>query len=287
MKRSLVAAFAFATLVVPAAHAQRHRAVRVVAPACTFSLSVDYPNPVPDTGMTQGRITVTPSSQSCTSWNAFSPVDWISIDGQTDTVLTISVKSNASSTARTAALRIAGLDLFVTQQPHVDQPPLIETGLVKNGTFNTDLTNWGWQDRFPNGVGTVTWSSSDAQNSAGSGSMMLRSTAIPGPGIQSLQCVTGIVSGQVYNYSFYIRLGNVNQGVGVTSVFDLDTDDCSGPYTLRYTQNFNGDGTTWQKVSNSFRVGFSAKSMLIVLASKTKLNTPFDVFYDDIAVKQE
>ncbi len=293
MKRLLLQSLALAMTValVPAAQAQRQRSVRVSAPSCSFSLSIAYADPVPDTGMVRGRIVVTPSPSSCTSWNAYSPVDWIVFEsGAPANEAALTVLVNTSTVARTATVRIAGIDLPVTQLGKVDVPevPIVDTGVVKNGTFNTDLANWGWQDRFPNGVGTVTWASGvDANGSAGSGSIRLRNTALEGPGIQSLQCVS-VEPGLNYTYSFAIRLGPASAGLAVTSVFDLESTDCSGPYFVRFTQSYYGDASnSWQRKSNTFRVGFAARSLLVVLAGKTNTSAPFDVYFDDVSVKPE
>jgi hypothetical protein len=284
--RRLLAVLALLALV-PPAEAQRHRAVRPPAPPCAFSVSLAYPDPVPDAGMLRGRMIVTPSPASCTSWNAYSPVDWIVIEaGAAANELAITVRPNEVTTPRAANLLVAGLEVPLTQLGR-PETPIIETGIVKNGTFAKDLANWGWQDRFPNGVGTVSWSAVDANGSATSGSILLRSTAIPGPGIQSLQCVS-ITPGQVYEYRFAIRLGPETEGVAVTSVLDLDSADCTGPYAVRFTEQITGDASrSWQRRTATFRAGFEARSALIVLASKTKTNAAFDAHFDDIVLTQQ
>jgi hypothetical protein len=282
--RRLIALLALA--VVPlSAEAQRHRAVRTPAPTCSFSVSIAYADPVPHAGMVAGRIVVTPAPASCASWDAFSPVDWIVVErGAAPNEISVTVTPNETSNPRTANLRIAGVEVPLTQLPRPDSP-VIETALVKNGTFDRDLTSWGWQDRFPNGVGDVFWDAADANGSTGSGSMRLRSTALAGPGIQRLQCIANIEPGQVYEYRFAIRLGAATNGLSQTSVLDLDTPDCSGPYEVRFTEEIAGDAaSSWQRRSATFRVRFEARSILIVLAGKTKTAAPFDVFFDDVSL---
>lgn len=288
MKRILGVSLALAFLVVaPYAEAQRQRAVRSPAPPCSFSLSIGYADPISDAGLVRGHITVTPSA-GCTSWNAFSPVDWIVFEDDTTTDVKITVLSNSSTNARTAKVRVAGLDFSVTQQGRVEVP-IIETGVVKNGSFNTDLANWGWQDRFPNGVGTVVWTSLDANGNAGSGSMRVRNqpSAVTA-GMQILQCVN-VNAAAIYNFSFAYAMTQ-SGGLMQVSVFDLDTDDCSGPYVLRFTKQYFPNGTdAWRRAtSDPFRVGFAAKSALIVFASKTTSNlNPYDVYIDDVVLKLE
>lgn len=287
MKRILLLALSL-FVCVSAAEAQRQRAVRIPAPACSFALSIAFANPVADTGVVRGRIIVTPSSGACTSWNAFSPVDWIFFEpGDAPNEAAITVRENLETTPRAARVRIAGTEVEITQLGR-PSPPLIDTGLVKNGAFDTNLDHWGWQDRFPNGPGSVEWTSLDSNGSSQSGSIRLRGTSNGSqiPGKQILQCVP-VQGGQVYTFGVDVRTGTTEQGVGVISLFDLVTDDCSGPYTLAFTQHYNGNGVDWTRESRSFRVGIDARSLLIVLASKTKLTTPFDVYLDDITLKLE
>ncbi|HEX7833767.1 MAG TPA: BACON domain-containing carbohydrate-binding protein [Thermoanaerobaculia bacterium] len=286
MNRFLGVSLALAFLAVaPFAEGQRQRAVRSPAPPCSFSLSIGYANPISDTGLIGGHITVTPSA-GCTSWNAFSPVDWIVFADETTTDVKITVQPNSSTNPRTAVVRVAGLDFSVTQLGRIEVP-IIETGVVKNGTFATDLSNWGWQDRFPNGVGSTTWSSLDANGNPGSGSLRLRNTALAGPGMQLLQCVN-VTPAAVYAFSFAYAM-MPSGGLMQVSVFDLDTEDCTGPYVLRFTKQYFPNGTeNWRRDTNSFRLGGAAKSALIVFASKTTpVNVPFDAYVDDVVLKLE
>jgi hypothetical protein len=287
MKRLLVLPLAL-VLLAPIAEAQRQRAVHSSAPPCSFSLSLAYADPVPDVGMVRGRIVLTPSAPTCTSWNAYSPVDWIVFEpGNPANEAAMTVKRNESTTARAATVRVAGLELNVTQQGKVEVP-IIEVGVVKNGTFASDLANWGWQDRFPNGVGTVTWAAGiDANGSAASGSMRLRNTLLDGPGMQSLQCVS-VEAGVVYNFSFAYRMQVSGSGLMQVSVFDLESADCTGPYFVRFTKQYFPNGTdAWRRDTNTFRLGGTARSSLIVFASKTQTNAAFDVYIDDVVMKLE
>lgn len=286
MKRILGVSLALALLAVaPFAEAQKQRAVRVPAPQCSFALSFGFADPISEAGLSGGFITLTPSSPNCTSWSAYSPVDWISFATQSTTQAVMIVTANPSTSARTASVRVAGNDFTVTQQGKIE-PPLVETGIVKNGTFDLDLANWGWQDRFPNGVGTFNWSSFDANASATSGSLQLRNTAVAGPGMQRLQCVT-VTAGAVYSFSFAYRM-RPSGGLSQVSVFDLDTEDCTGVYVLRLTkQYFPNNSDTWRRDTNSFRMGGAAKSALIVFASKTSTSAGFDLFVDDVVLKLE
>jgi hypothetical protein len=286
MKRFLVVPVALALFAVaPVTQAQRQRAVRIPAAPCSFALTLAFANPVSDAGMVRGRIDVVSSPSSCVSWNAYSPVDWIVFEsGDTAAQAAVTVKPNPSSDVRTAVVHIAGLDLGITQLGKIEVP-IIDTGIVQNGTFTTDLANWGWQERFPNGTGSVTWSSFDANGSTASGSMRLRNTLLTGPGMQELQCVS-VVAGQIYNFKFAYRM-QPSSGLMQVSVFHLDSTDCSGVYALDFTQQFFPSGNdNWFHGEGTFRVGGGARSALIVFASKTQsANQSFDTYIDDVTMK--
>jgi hypothetical protein len=285
MKRFLVVSVALALFAVaPMTQAQRQRAVRIPAAPCSFALTLGFLNPVPDLGLVRGRIDVLSSSPSCVSWNAYSPVDWITFEpGDTAAAAAVTVQPNASSEARTAVVHIAGLDLGITQLGKVDVP-IVDTGIVQNGTFTSDLTNWGWQERFPNGTGSVTWSNLDADGSSVSGSMRLRNTLLTGPGMQQLQCVS-VTAGQIYDFQFAYRM-QASSGLMQVSVFHLDSTDCSGVYTLDFTQQYFPSGNdNWFHGEGTFRVGGGARSALIVFASKTQsANQSFDTYIDDVTM---
>ncbi|MGN6187209.1 MAG: BACON domain-containing protein [Thermoanaerobaculia bacterium] len=286
MKRILGATLALAVLsIAPIAQAQKQRAVRVPAPPCSFNLSIAYADPISDAGMVRGRINVLPSASNCTSFSTYSPVDWIALDVDSTTSVAVTVTPNPSTLARSAKVRVAGIDFNITQQGKVEAP-FIETGVVKNGTFNTDLANWGWQDRFPNGNGTFAWATPDANGSASSGSMQLRNVPGTSAGMQRLQCVQ-VTPAVVYSFTFAYRMSPAN-GLAQVSVFDLDTDDCSGPYILRFTKQYFPNGTdNWRRDTNSFRLAGTTKSCLVVFASKTENNSAFDLYVDDVIMKLE
>ncbi|HEX2835266.1 MAG TPA: BACON domain-containing carbohydrate-binding protein [Thermoanaerobaculia bacterium] len=261
--------------------------MRVPAPQCSFSLSFGFADPIPDAGLAGGFITLTPSASGCTSWSAYSPVDWISFATQSTTQAVMVVTANPSTGARSASVRVAGNDFTVTQQGKVE-PPLIETGIVKNGTFDLDLANWGWQDRFPNGVGTSNWSNVDANGNSLSGSLLL--TSVPGsvPGIQRLQCVQ-VTPATGYTFSFAYRMSATlpTAGLSAVSIFELESDDCSGPYSLSETGTYYPNGTNdWRRSTFSKPFRFGSRSALIVFASKTQTSAPFDLYVDDVIMKQ-
>lgn len=273
-------------VLVPVAEAQRQRSVRVSAPTCSFSLSVAFPNPVPDAGMSRGRLIVNGSPSSCTSWNAYSPVPWIIFEsGSPSGEAAVTVLANTSTSIRTATVLVAGLDLVITQLGK-PEAPIIETGIIKNGAFATDLSFWGWQDRFPNGVGTVTWSNLDANGSAASGSLRMRNTQLSGPGMQILQCVQIPNIGEVYDFKFAYRMQATFSGAMAVRIIEFASQDCTGPYdvtSVRLDQTFFPNNTeAWRREETSFRTGATAQSAIVVFGAKTQNAQPFDAYVDDV-----
>jgi hypothetical protein len=275
----------------PLAHAERSRAVRVPAASCTFELNVQFGNPVPYTGMVDGLVLVSATPASCiSSWVAYSDADWMVVTERSSGEAAVTVKPNDSTLVRSATVRVAGLDYRITQVGKPDVP-IFDGGLVKNGSFDTNLANWGWQDRFPNGVGTVTWVSTDANGNAGSGSMRVRNTSKDGPGMQILQCVP-VTGGALHELKYAFSM-SASGGLMQSEIIDFPTSDCSGPYgatNIRYgPKQYEANGSVaWRRESAIFRAGFDAQSAIIVFASKTtSLTQPFDLFVDDVVIKQQ
>jgi hypothetical protein len=290
MTRSLTLSLLLLCALAPAALADRQRSVHVSAPSCSYSLSVVFADPVSDTGLVNGRIVVTPSVASCTSWNAFSPVDWIMLDpGASPGELSVTVKPNTVSLPRQATVRIAGRELVINQLAK-PEPPLVDGGIMSNPFFNTDLSSWIWLSRFPIGAGTFQWSPQDANGSLASGSLQLRSTnaSASTPGMQRLQCVN-FAGGGVYQLNFAYRMLPTG-GVTAVSVFELDSPDCSDPsanYAVVASSQYTTNNTTnWRRAELLFATSGTSKTLMVVFGTKAQVNPPFDAWIDDVIVKQ-
>jgi hypothetical protein len=172
------------------ASAQKRRAVRVPAPTCSYGVSTAFADPVPDGGMIRGRVNVaTLTSGNCGGWAVGTDSDWVTIEAEpfaSTPAAYVTVTPNSSEQPRTASIRVAGTTLQITQLGR-SAPP--EVNLLTNGRFHVDLSGWGWQERFPNGTGDVSWSSLDADGSMTSGSMRLRDDLNSGPAYQQMGCV--------------------------------------------------------------------------------------------------
>src|SRR5687767_10034305 len=145
-----------------AASAERRRAVRAPATQCAFSLSHSLGPAVASTGLENGTIQVIASPSTCTSWNAYSLTDWVTVERVNNAVL-VDVAPNPTSVSRTAVLLIAGIrHELIQENASTISPPIDASNLMRNPGFDTGLSFWGWQDRFPNGTGSEAWAPLDA-----------------------------------------------------------------------------------------------------------------------------
>ncbi|MDQ3279970.1 MAG: hypothetical protein M3Q69_00990, partial [Acidobacteriota bacterium] len=278
-----LAAVLLSLATVAANAAPRHRAVRSSGPQCAFSLASTLPDPVSDGGLNRARVAVTGSpSATCTSWSAFSNASWITIETDAASAY-LTIAPNGSADVRTGSVRIAGLDLQVTQLGHVATP---EPNLLLNPSFNFDLRNWGWQDRFPNGTGDATWSSLDANNSIASGSMRLRDDINSGPAYQQLQCVNVNAPG-MYEYGAAVRSASRDNAKPVLALVQYDTPDCLGNYRPYSPQTITVTAAnTWQRAKYTQFVYDTAKSVSVVVAGWARnVPGPQEVWIDDVFLR--
>lgn len=283
--RTLVLLLSLVLAVATSAESRR-RAVRSGSSDCTFQLSTAYADPVPDIGMVRGQVRVTPSSATCTSWNAFSDVDWILVETDATTAY-LTVLPNSTTTARSAGVRVAGIDFQLTQQEQQEGPisPPADGNMLTNGTFNTDLNGWGWLARFPNGTGDATWTSLDANGSTMSGSMRLRDDLASGPAYQQLQCIN--VSGAAtFDYGAAVRAASRSAARAVLALVEYDTPDCAGNYTPYSTRTITvTQAGTWQRVAYSASTSPNARSVSLIIAAWARESGFQEVWFDDVFLR--
>jgi hypothetical protein len=281
--RALVLLLSLALL--PAAEAApRRRAVRTPEPRCNYSLSIDIPDPVDEGGLQRGAVHVTPLGTGCPAWIAESPVQWITIETD-DSTAYVTVSPNSSSQPRSAIISVARVQVQVIQlgQAVVISPP--SSGLLVNGNFNSDLAQWGWQDRFPNGSGDATWSTLDANGSLNSGSMRLTDDTSTAPAFQRLQCVN--VAPGNFDYGFTVRGDSVTAVQGVMSFVRFLGDDCTGDYTRGVTRIVRfAAANTWETHTYSDILPLGYKSIgLLVAGYAVQAEVPQQVWVDDVFLR--
>ena len=155
--------------------------------------------------------------------------------------------------------------------------PVTAQELVRNGTFNTDVSQWT-HDTFPPNPGSLTWSSSDANGSATSGSALLVAPDPEFPASAS-QCVTGVTPGTEYVFSAAIQ---VESGRGVVSLSWAT--NCSPLGVVTFFEQVRS-GTTF--VSHSARVPApsNANSAYFLLRSSNSTSGGGRSRYDSISLQ--
>lgn len=265
----------------------RVRAVRSPAPACTYSLTSGFGTTVASTGISRGLIGVTASSSACTSWQAYSLTDWVVVQRSGSTVV-VDIAPNPTSTPRVATLRIAGLKYELAQEGSPVISPPIAGNVLLNPGFNTDLSFWGFQDRFPNGPGAAAWSSFDSANNPNSGSIRLRNTR-PAEGnhtFQQLQCVA-VDAGQIYEYGGKFFATSAAAGSAVFAIVEYADDGCDVAAVLseNQTPRIRTPGT-WQSESYTKRMGPTTRSAFFVIGSRATQAGTFEIFIDDVFLRK-
>ena len=271
--------------------ARRVRAVHHPAEPCSYQLVPAWGTAaVPAAGLTRGVVLVYGQTQLCSQWLGYSEVEWVTVEtGANDAqpAAYVTVAPNVLQQTRSTTLVIAGVRLELTQaaaQPVVPPPPP-DPGLVKNGTFDTGISDWGWPSAFPNAPGSAQWSPLDANGSPASGSYLLRDGGLQ-KGFQRLQIIP-VPARTDYQFSAKVRPGDVGaQGLGVVAVFSCPTLDCLTDYvkeTERVVSTL--EPGTWETVSFSFRTSTNAKAVMIVLASAANFVT-FDTWFDDVELRE-
>lgn len=234
--------------------------------------------------MIRGVVRVTPIPASCTSWAAFSTVDWISIDTDAQNAY-VTITPNPTNQVRTALITIAGVQMQINQVGNVVVSPP-EVNLLQNGRFNADLSFWGWQDRFPNGTGAASWSSLDSANSITSGSMRLTDDISSTNAYQQSQCVR--VTPGMHQYGFTVRANTTTGVQPVIAVVQFATTDCSGPYPGYQSRNsFVAQAGVWEPRSFTVAVTEGKQSILVVLGAWARQAGTQEVWIDDVFVRPQ
>jgi hypothetical protein len=284
MKRLLVL-LALASLVAPAAFA-RVRAVRHPAEPCSFSLLPAWDAAtVPAAGLTRGIVFIYGQTAKCAGWAAYSSVDWVVVEAaplDAQPAAYVTVTPNASPEGRTTTLVIAGIRLVVTQE---GAPALVNPSLVTNGTFQTNIDGWIWYDgRFPNGLGTASWSPLDANGSPASGSISMRDNT-GGLAFQRLQCLPATKNTN-YRFGTKVRMtAPSSRGYGAIAFFTYPSPDCSGDFTNGTTKILSpAEPNVWQEYAFTMKTGSRTQSVILVIASAADL-PPFETLFDDVFVE--
>lgn len=260
----------------------RRRSVRAVAPVCTFSLQPSFTDPVAEGGLQRGRIQVTGFPATCTQFAAFSYDSWVTVETDANAAY-VTVLPNLDSAVRQAHLTIAGVRFIVTQ---LGRTEIADPNLLTNGTFNVDLRNWGWLARFPNGNGTATWSSEDANGSISSGSMRLTDDVASGPAYQQLQCVNDIEAGGVYDFGAAVRSNSRANARPVLALVEYDTPDCAGNYPPYQARTITvAQVNVWERHTFTVPLSFNARSVSVIVAGWARAAGEQVVWIDDVFLR--
>lgn len=288
MIRSIPAVLVLVTLTLTAADAEaRTRAVRHPAPACTFSLSPAFGTTVAAAGLDDGAIVVTPNPSTCTSWNAYSLTSWITVVRNGGTAW-VDVAPNPTNTARTGTLLIAGIRHSIHQEGSPVISPPITGNVLSNGGFDTDLSFWGWQSRFPNGPGSAAWSPLDARNNPNSGSIRLVNTrpAEQGHTFQQLQCVA-VEAGEIYEYGGSFLATSTTAVSAVFSIVEYGDEGCDvQALTNEFQTPRSRTAGAWQTETYTKRMGATTKSAFVVIGNLARVAGTYEIFIDDVFLKK-
>ncbi len=280
--RSFVLLSLLVLVMVSPVSAQRRRSVRAVAPVCTYTLQVTFADPVPDGGMQRGEVRVSGFPSSCTQWSAYAYDSWVTVETDATTAY-VTVLPNSDPNVRTAHLTIAGQRVNLTQLGRVE---VVDPNLLTNGKFDTDLRHWGWLARFPNGNGTATWSSDDANNSTASGSMRLTDDVASGPAFQQLQCINDIEPGGVYDMGAAVRSFSPANAKPVMVLVEYDTPDCAGNYPPYQARSITvAQAGVWERRTYTVPLSFNAKSVSLIIAGWARAEGVQQVWFDDVFLR--
>jgi hypothetical protein len=277
----LLVAFSFFASVAEAA--PRRRAVRSPGQQCTYVVSVGFAaDAVSDQGLSRGVVSVTSIGTSCAGWAVDSPVDWIQVE--TDGAAAyVTVSPNFNNVPRSALIRVAGTRLLITQQISVVVSPPV-AGLLQNGTFPLDLSHWGWQDRFPNGTGDVSWSSIDANQGIASGSMRLRDDTSSGNAYQQMQCVN--TQPGVYDYGFAVRSASRDGAQGVMAFVNFEGENCTGNYPAYAARTVKvAAANVWERHEYVGVLAPEYKSIGLIVAGWARQPGVQEVWVDDVFLR--
>lgn len=271
------------------AAAQRHRAVRSPGPQCSFSLSLtaSFAAAISAEGLDNGTIQVIGSPSTCTSWNAYSLTEWVTVERSGNSVL-IDVAPNPLNVSRIAEVLIAGIRYQFSQDGSPLISPPVDDNALRNGGFDTDLSFWGWRDEFPNGQGSAQWSPADANGNPNSGSILMRNLRVagaPGHTFQRLQCVD-VEGGEIYLYGGKF-FATATTGNAVFVVVQYTGPNCdSGAITPSPVATKVTATNVWLSESRSQRLHPDATSAFMIIGSISSVPGTFDLLIDDVFLRK-
>lgn len=267
----------------------KRRAVHVPAAKCSFSLAPTWNGNVPAAGITRGVVLVFGQTPECSGWAAYSSVPWATVEGaprDAQPTAYVTITANPDTTPRTTQLIIAGVRLVVTQDGAPAVSPPVANNLIVNGTFDRNIAPWGWQARFPNGIGVAQWSQFDANGSPASGSILLRDDD-GNLAFQQLQCVR-VNANTTYRFGAKVRsFEGVERGEGIMAVFTYLASDCSGQFTSENIQLLRpAERGVWQEFSFRARTRSNIQGMIVVIAAAANV-APYEIWFDDVFLRLE
>lgn len=268
--------------------AARNRSVRTAGPQCSFSLAPTFGTTVSSAGLSQAALNVIASPSTCTSWNAYSLTDWVVVT-RSGNLVRVDVAPNPLTIPRTATILVAGIRYSFSQEGSpVISPPVVPGNILANGGFDADLSFWGFQDRFPNGPGSASWSSEDANGNPNSGSIRLRNTRPieQSHTFQQLQCVA-VDAGEIYEYGGKFLAHSATGGTAMWAIVEYADANCDVAAVSSDTQvPRSRTPGAWQAHTFTKRMGATTRSAFVVIGSRATEPGTFEILMDDIFLRK-
>lgn len=258
--------------------AAKRRAVAKPSGECVYTLSTAaVAAPLASSAATGIVIPVSGSSPLCESFSAWSTVEWIGVETGPGYVA-LSVEANASNQTRTGIVIIAA-------QPH-EVIQLGTTNLLQNGSFDRDVSSWGWNS-FPNSIGTASWSSLDSAGSVQSGSMRIRDSRTGDQAFQRMQCVNAAAG--IYEYGFTVRSELRDVTEAVIALVQFEGPDCTGTYPAYSPKAVKvAENGVWESHSWSQRLSSKSQSVMIIVAAYARqAGATQEVWVDEVFLREE
>jgi len=166
--------------------------------------------------------------------------------------------------------------------------PIGAENLVRNGNFNTDVSDWPAEDSYAQ----VSWSPLDANGSPSSGSALVANVSTgPSNGIGIHQCLSGpgIVAGASYTYGGRVRIpsGQARTGFVMFGLRWYDSPDCSGNAEDQPRIDTRVLGA-WVSLQDTSAAPAGARSVeVLAFPSKAEAGGELDALFDAIFLLPE
>ena len=152
--------------------------------------------------------------------------------------------------------------------------------LVVNGDFDTGVAGWT-ELSIP-----LVWDSSDYQDNPTSGSALILNNASSAANSGAIQCVNGIVGGDAYGLSTWLRVPSGQTGSGRAGAFVwwYSEPSCAGTWLEESSTPYITTSDTWREVIASSAVAPSAAQSAKVYLNcfkETEAGT-YQVFFDHV-----